>query len=161
LRIIVVLSPPASFSWIDRPYLAASARPDGPEELAWLRQQGIQILLSLSEAPLRRDWVDDAGLLVMHVPVEDMVAPTQGQLDRCVSALNRARAQNMGVVVHCAAGLGRTGSILAAYLVAQGFTPRAAITRVRELRPGSIETEEQEWAVEEFARRRATDRRSG
>jgi atypical dual specificity phosphatase len=149
------MSPPAGFSWIDRPHLAASARPDGPEELAWLRQQGVQILLSLTEYPVRRDWVNDAGLMVMHVPVVDMEAPTQEQLDRCVSALNRARVQNMGVVVHCTAGLGRTGTVLAAYLVAQGFTPRAAIARVRELRPGSIETEDQVQAVEEFAQRRA------
>ena len=33
------MSPPAGFSWIDRPYLAASARPDGPDELAWLRHK--------------------------------------------------------------------------------------------------------------------------
>lgn len=151
----MLLSPPAGFSWIDRPHLAASARPDGPEELAWLRQQGIQVLLSLTEVPVRRDWVEDVGLLVMHVPIEDMEAPTQEQLDRCASALDRARAQGMGVAVHCTAGLGRTGSVLAAHLVAQGFTPRAAIARVRELRPGSVETDEQVQAVEEFARRRS------
>src|SRR5204862_463400 len=82
-----------------------------------LRRQGIQLLLTLSEEPLRRDWVNDAGLLVLHVPVEDMEAPTQAQLDHCVSAIRRARAQGLGVAVHCAAGLGRTGSVLAAYFV--------------------------------------------
>src|SRR5205085_3036220 len=103
---------------------------------------------------LRRDWVNDAGLLVLHVPVEDMEAPTQAQLDHCVSAIRRARAQGLGVAVHCAAGLGRTGSVLAAYFVAQGFTAEAAITRVRDLRPGSVETESQEEAIELVARRR-------
>jgi atypical dual specificity phosphatase len=150
-----VVSPPSGFSWIDRPHLAACARPDDPDELAWLRQEGIQVLLTLSEDRLRRDWVDAAGLLVMHVPIIDMDAPTQDQLDRCVSAITRARSQGMGVAVHCTAGLGRTGVILAAYFVAQGFTPRAAVARVRELRPGSVETPDQEEAVEEFARRHA------
>src|SRR4051812_48000287 len=111
-----IMSPPASFSWIDRPHLAACARPDGPDELAWLREQGIQVLLSLSEYPLRRAWTDETGLLVLHVPVVDMEAPTQDQLDRCVSAIRRARDQGMGVAVHCTAGLGRTGTVLAAYL---------------------------------------------
>ncbi|HEX4589199.1 MAG TPA: dual specificity protein phosphatase family protein [Gemmataceae bacterium] len=150
----MALSPPDGFSWIDRPHLAACARPSHPDEFAWLRQQGIQILLTLSEERPRRDWVDAAGLLVVHVPIIDMDAPTQEQLDRAASTLERARSQGMGVAVHCTAGLGRTGSILAAYFVAQGFTPTAAIARVRELRPGSIETPEQEVAIREFARRR-------
>src|SRR6516164_742627 len=92
-----VLSPPTGFSWIDRPHLAASARPGEPEELAWLRQAGIQLLLTLSEDRVRRDSVDAAGLLVMHVPIIDMTAPTQEQLEQCVSALARARSQGMGV----------------------------------------------------------------
>jgi atypical dual specificity phosphatase len=150
---ICPLSPPDGFSWIDRPHLAACARPSDPAELAWLRQAGIQVLLSLSEDRLRRDWIDAAGLLVLHVPIIDMDAPTQDQLDRCVSAIDRARSQKMGVAVHCTAGLGRTGAVLAAYFVAQGFTPQAALARVRELRPGSIETADQEEAVEEYARR--------
>ncbi len=149
----MTLSPPSGFSWIDRPHLAAMSQPDGPDELAWLRRQGIQLLVSLTEKPLRRDWVDDAGLLVMHVPVDDMTAPSQDQFDRCVSAIARARGQGMGVGIHCAAGLGRTGTVLAAYLVHQGFTARAAIARVRELRPNSVETDEQEAAVGEYARR--------
>ena len=147
------LSPPDGFSWIDRPHLAACARPADADEFTWLRQQGIQILLTLSEDRPRRDWVDAAGLLVVHVPIIDMDAPTQDQLDRCISTLTRARSQGMGIVVHCTAGLGRTGAILAAYFVEQGFTAAAAIARVRELRPGSIETPAQEEAVNEFARR--------
>jgi atypical dual specificity phosphatase len=150
------LYPPFGFSWIDRPHLAACARPADPAELAWLRNQGIQLLLTLSEERPRRDWVDAAGLLVMHVPIIDMDAPTQEQLDQCVSALARAREHGMGVAVHCTAGMGRTGTILAAYFVHQGFTPTAAIARVRELRPGSIETDEQEAAVAEYARRGMT-----
>jgi atypical dual specificity phosphatase len=137
------------------------ARPSDADDLVWLRKQGIELLISLTEDPPRRDWVNDAGLLVMHVPVEDMEAPTQGQLDRCVSAIERANGQGMGVGVHCGAGLGRTGVILAAYFVSKGTSAQNAIGKVRRLRPGSIETDEQADAVVEFARRRGQQLNEG
>jgi atypical dual specificity phosphatase len=145
---------PSGFSWVEKPLLAALARPSGPEDLAWLREQGIEVLLSLTEERPRRDWIDASGLLVDHVPLEDMEPPEQDQLDRCVSTILRANERRMGVAVHCGAGLGRTGVVLAAYFVARGLSASNAIARIRRLRPGSIETEEQAAAVELYARRK-------
>jgi atypical dual specificity phosphatase len=150
----MTMSSPNGFTWVDKPHLAAMARPSDADGLAWLRQQGIQLLISLTEERPRRDWVNDAGLMGLHVPVEDMEAPTQEQLDRCVTAIERANEHGMGVAVHCGAGLGRTGVVLAAYFVAKGTSAQNAIGKVRRLRPGSIETDEQADAVVEFARRR-------
>jgi atypical dual specificity phosphatase len=145
---------PEVFSWIEKPLLAGMARPSSPEELTWLREQGIEVLVCLTEDRLRRDWVEQANLLVFHEPLEDMEAPTQDQLDRIVSAIVRAIDRNMGVGVHCGAGLGRTGTVLAAYLVSKGQSAANAIAKIRRLRPGSIETEEQVAAIELFARRK-------
>jgi atypical dual specificity phosphatase len=142
---------PDNFSWIDKPFLAAMARPGSAEELVWLRQQGIELLVSLTEEPPRRDWINDAGLFLVHVPVVDMEAPTQEELDECLTAIARAHERNMGVAVHCGAGLGRTGVILACWFVSKDLSAKNAIARVRRLRPGSIETEAQEEAVAEFA----------
>jgi atypical dual specificity phosphatase len=146
-------SQPASFTWVDRPLLGAMARPESLGELAWLRKQGIDLLITLAETPPRREWINDAGLMLFHVPVEDMEAPTQDQLDRCMSAIRRAHERKMGVVVHCSAGLGRTGVVVACYLVTKGMTAANAISRVRRLRPGSIETDEQAESVATFGRR--------
>jgi atypical dual specificity phosphatase len=89
--------------------------------------------------------------------MQDMEAPTQEQLDRCVSAIQRALEQGMGVAIHCTAGLGRTGTVLACYLIGQGQSAQNAIARMRRLRPGSIETEEQADAIVEFARRQSRE----
>lgn len=147
------MGPPHGFSWVEKPHLAALARPGSLEDLQWLRQQGLQVLISLTEDPLRRDWANESGLLVFHEPLEDMEPPSQEQLDRCVSAIQKALVHDMPVAVHCGAGLGRTGVVLAAYFVTKGMTAANAIARVRRLRPHSIETDEQAEAVEWFARR--------
>lgn len=155
------MATPQGFSWVERPHLAALARPRSLDDLIWLREQGISVLVSLTEDRLRRDWVDASGLLAFHEPLEDMEPPTPQQLERSVSAIVRAREQGFNVAVHCGAGLGRTGVVLAAYLVARGMAAAAAIARVRKLRPRSIETDEQEEAVEEFARSRRGEASSG
>jgi len=144
---------PFGFSWVDKPLLAAMARPEGPGELKWLRQQGIEVLVSLTEDPLRRDWINEAGLLAVHVPMTDMEPPSQDELDRCMTAIAKAHFHQLGVAVHCGAGLGRTGVVLACVFVTRGLTAKNAIARIRRLRPGSIETEEQAEVVEAFAQR--------
>src|SRR2546421_12093066 len=150
------MSQPDGFSWVEKPLLAAMARPGSAEELVWLRQQGIELLVSLTDEPPPRRWINEAGLFSVHVPVIDMTAPTPEQIDQCLSAIQRAHEKGLGVGIHCGAGLGRTGTLLACYFVSKGMTAKNAVARVRRLRPGSIETDEQERAVEEFERSRSS-----
>ena len=146
--------PPPGFSWVDQPHLAALAHPDTADDLIWLRRNGIDVLISLTEDPAPRTWVNDAGLMLVHVPVPDMEAPTVRQFEVILDTVRRATAAGMGTAIHCAAGKGRTGTVLAAYFVSKGLTAKAAIEKVRALRPGSVETAEQEQAVADFERNR-------
>jgi atypical dual specificity phosphatase len=145
---------PPGFSWVDQPHLAALAYPDGADDLIWLRRNGIEVLVTLTESPAPRHWVNEAGIMAVHVPVEDMAAPSERQFDVILETIRKANGSGLGAAVHCAAGRGRTGTVLAAYFVAQGMGAREAIEKVRSLRPGSIETTEQARAVEAYERRR-------
>jgi atypical dual specificity phosphatase len=144
------MSLPDGFSWIEKPLLAGMARPGSLEELVGLRQNGIELLISLTEDPPPRSWINEAGLFLLHVPIVDLTAPTPEQLEQIVSTIQKAHGQKRGVGVHCGAGLGRTGTVLAAYLVSQGMSGKNAIARIRRLRPNSIETEEQELSIRDY-----------
>jgi atypical dual specificity phosphatase len=129
------------------------AHPGSVDDLKWLRRHGVDVLISLTEDPLPRQWVNEAGLMVVNVPVPDMEPPSDRQLDHLLDVIRKAHASKMGVAVHCGAGMGRTGTVLAAYFVERGLSPRDAVEKVRDLRPGSVETTDQELAIERFAAR--------
>ena len=146
---------PPGFTWVDQPHLAALAMPTLSEDYGWLRENGIEVLISLTVDPPPRSWVNDAGLMNVHVPVPDMTPPSTEQIETVLATVDRAIRTDMGVAIHCTAGKGRTGTMLAAYFVAQGVPAEDAIARVRKLRRGSVETDEQEQAVREFEAHRA------
>jgi atypical dual specificity phosphatase len=99
------------------------------------------------------------GLIEVHLPVSDFVAPTAEQLERGVTTILDARARGKYVAVHCGAGLGRTGTLLACYIVHRGkLGAREAIEQVRRIRPGSVESRAQIKAVEAYALRLPPDR---
>ena len=137
---------PYNFSWLIPAKLAGMARPRR-SDAEWLRSRGITAVLTLTEKAA----TEFEGIEALHEAVPDMQAPTLDQLHRGVSYIDGVLAEGGAVAVHCDAGMGRTGTFLAAYLVSRGHDADAAVRAVREQRPGSIETVEQEIAVRRFA----------
>ena len=94
--------------------------------------------------------VAEQGWRWWHWPVPDRGvadADTQALMRQALPDLQAIWRAGKSVGLHCAAGLGRTGMVAAQFLVAQGLSPSTAIATVRQVRPGSIETAEQEQAV--------------
>lgn len=121
---------------------------DEPERL---RAQGIGAIVSLTEY-FPADLRGEPGFMTLHLPIEDMTAPDTDQMERFVRFVDRMLARGTAVGVHCRAGLGRTGTMIACYLVTRDMTAEQAIEHVRRVRPGSIQTELQECAIHRWAR---------
>jgi atypical dual specificity phosphatase len=146
---------PNNFSFVIDGVLAGMERPGTfaklREDLEYLKINKISAIVSLTETPLERAFVEEFGFRYLHLPIADFTPPSIEQIERFLGFQRRAEADRLATVVHCGAGLGRTGTMLACALVSRGVRAEAAIDRVRTLRPYSIETVEQEDCVRHYA----------
>ena len=127
-------------------------------DLQAIREWGASALVSLIELE-EMDWynVSDLpgktkaiGLTHFHLPIRDMDIPDEDFEKNWVIAGERLRGLLLAgesVVLHCMAGLGRTGTIAGKLMVELGVDPDVAITRIRSARPGTIQTIFQEAYV--------------
>lgn len=144
------------FSWVSDA-LAGLPHPGSATELsdnlAWLSDQGIDAIVSLTEEPLPDESMAAHSLRSTHIPIPDGTAPTPEQIDEFIALVVAAKAQDESVAVHCLAGLGRTGTMLAAWSIYEGMSTEEALAKIREQRPGSVETTSQEEALLAYERR--------
>jgi atypical dual specificity phosphatase len=142
-------------TWFDDEGVGASRYPRTAAELEAFVAHGATLVVNLHERRHPSGALAQFGLSELHLPVKDFRCPTDEQIDTAVAAINKTVSSGQRVVVHCGGGLGRTGTLLACYLVARGSSAEAALQRVRAARPGSVETPDQEAAVRAYAARLA------
>jgi len=142
---------PYKFSWLIENKLAGSGIPTSINEVQWVIEQGVKSIVTVKEEPLDDDWVKDINYL--HVHSNDMSVPEFADLTYAVDFIHSRITNNEPVMVHCLAGMGRTGTLLACYLVKyQKMSADDAIQKVREERPGSIQSYPQEEMIFQFAK---------
>lgn len=146
-----------NFGWVLDKELAGSQGPVNLQDLFFLHQQGVRAVIRMEERTIPADTGGYLDIVDLFVPVRDFTPPDQNQIQHMIDFIDEQAVRNeRPVVVSCYAGIGRTGTVLACYLVTRGMEPSDAIAEVRRLRPGSIQTPEQEAAVFEYARRQGT-----
>ena len=118
------------------------------QDMEDLRRQDVSAVLTLTEHALPPAFLH--GFVSRHIPIRDFSAPRIHQLHQCVQFLDECTDQGLSPVVHCTMGRGRTGTVLAAWLIAHGTSVSDAIDEVRAVRDGAIETESQESILYDF-----------
>lgn len=152
------------FYWLIPRVLAGSALPGGrnrrrdaaalEDDLRWLKAQGVGALLSMTEDALDAAALARHGFASLHLPVVDLTPPDPAQIAAALAFIDRQRGRDVPVAVHCLMGQGRTGTILAAYLIRDGASPGTVLAELRAVCPGAVENPLQEAALAEFATRR-------
>ena len=137
--------------WLEEGRVFACRYPRGDSALADLARRGISVLVNLHERGHDPSRLVRHGLVEVYVPVKDFSAPSPERIARGIAAITQAVVAGERVAVHCGGGLGRTGTLLACYLVHRGWEAEEAIDRVRAARPGSVETAGQVAAVNAYA----------
>jgi hypothetical protein len=121
-------------SWITDS-LAMGHAPMSFAELDSIRKQGIQTIINLcAEFCDLHEIEEKNGFEVYYLPVCDDEAPSEPQLEQALEWLDEAIYLGKKVLVHCRYGMGRTATLVAAYLLRKGFGLKIAKKKVEEAR---------------------------
>lgn len=147
---------PRDFRWLIPGKLGGLPRPGIvahlAEDLAGLQRLGVTTLLTVEETEtVPAGELAAAGIALAHFPIVDMEAPDERAAASCCQNLEERLATGEIVAVHCRAGQGRTGTVLACQLIWSGATAVEALDRVRGINPRWVTSDSQVRFLARFA----------
>jgi atypical dual specificity phosphatase len=148
----VLAGMPMPFVALDRRMSLGGALDAYEDELPSLKQAGIGAFVCLLNLPGDTNAFASAGFEFLCAPVENGCPPSRAQVKQIATFIDGCRVRQLPVAVFCEAGLGRTGTVIASYIVQKGMDVREAIGLVRTKEPCAIETSAQINFLEELAR---------
>lgn len=156
--LISAASGPRGFAWLLPGQLAGTPWPglirETDDDLGALRNVGVNRLVSLTERAFPEGDAARFGIQCASLPIADMQAPTLARAAALCNDIDRWLRAGEVIALHCKAGLGRTGTVLAAYWLWQGNGQRSAlesIDRIRRLDAAMIQAPSQTAFLSEFA----------
>jgi atypical dual specificity phosphatase len=146
---------PRGFLWLKRGLLAGTPRPgivqDIEYDLEALQRVGVTTLVSLTTQPVDPALLERHGIKGLWMPIQDMHPPALEEAERMCRQVAGLLANGEVVAYHCRAGLGRTGTMLAAHLIMEGQSALQALESVRRIERRWVQSDEQERFLERFS----------
>jgi protein-tyrosine phosphatase len=146
--------------WILEGKIASSPIPTSPEDIRLWKKEGIKAAVVLAEShEIMRYWTSiekyfevlrDEGIEYLHSPIKDFHAPSLEQLKEITGWIDEKVKKNESVLIHCHAGIGRTSTVIAAYLVKKGYNVTEAMRKVKKSIPLAFEVEAQVNIIYEY-----------
>jgi len=129
------MSPPAyPLTWVTD-HLAVGGAPMSFDQLDSLRAQGVTAIMNLCAEFCDLHSIEAKhGFEVYYLPVHDEEAPDLAELERGLAWLDEAIYLGKKVLIHCRHGIGRTGTVLNAYLLRRGLGHKLADRKLKRLR---------------------------
>jgi atypical dual specificity phosphatase len=145
---------PRGFTWIVPGKLAGTPMPGVVFEIDYdlqaLKAVGISTLITLTENDLPQDALTRNGLKNVHLSIRDREPPTVAQMTMLLMRMDTLLKAGEALAVHCLAGIGRTGTVLACWLIREGLTAGEALRRVRRIEPRFVQSQVQEEFLHQY-----------
>ena len=123
------------------------------DDIERLQRQGVQAVINLCAE--RRDdeqRLAAANMTYLWLPVLDMCAPSFEQIEYAMRWIHHQRQRNHMIYVHCAAGIGRSATLLACwYIYHRGLSAPDALQHIKSKHPQMALTRRQTRRLDAFA----------
>ena len=144
------------FDWVEENVIGATSYPS-EVSYKFLKNLGIKIIFNLTKHPVQSKILPD--FIYHHIPIKDFSVPTEQQVRRFLDLTEKYQHENKPMVVHCIAGCGRTGQMLAIWGIEMGIITNNddPVTWIRSKRKCAVETLEQQIFVRKWKKRIDTE----
>jgi len=145
-----MINPFNNFNWIIDGLVAASEYPDSEKKLEFLKEQGVKSIVTLSEKKIDDDLIIKYKFRYLHLPIKDFDVPKMDDIKKFLRWMKLMEKWKIPTLIHCDAGIGRTGTMLAILFLSKGKTPKESIEFVKEKRNFGLESIKQESFIYEI-----------